>query len=223
MRALVVGASPVPGGEACYLALLKGADLVVACDAAAEWCVSLGRAPDVAVGDFDSAEAGAQGRLSALGVPVRAFPAEKDLSDLDLAVAEARSRGATRLTITAASSRRLDHTLVALGALLRCVDLHAAVEEPDLAAWALDADVRRRLGLRGPAGALVSVFAIDEALGVTLSGLRYPLVRATLEPLDSLCLSNELLAGAASVSVVKGRLLVLSPGEPGTRAILAED
>jgi thiamine pyrophosphokinase len=219
MDALVVGAAPAPDEDAFYRQLLSGAGVVVAADAAAEWCVALGRVPDVAVGDFDSAVAGAPERLGALGVRVARFPSEKDDSDLDIALAEARRLGATTVTITAAAHLRLDHTLAGLGSLLSVADLQGALVEPELAAWPLDAGARRALPLEGPSGALVSVFAASgTAEGVTLEGFRYPLTEATLEPLASLGLSNELAGGPASVTLRRGRLLVLAVGRPDARA-----
>jgi thiamine pyrophosphokinase len=221
VRAVVAGAAPRPGGDAYYAALLSQADVVVAADAAAEWCVALGRTPDVAVGDFDSAVRGAPERLRALGIGVVAFPAEKDSSDLELAVVEARRRGTTSLALTAASSLRLDHTLATLGLLSTIADLAGEIAEPDLAVWALDGEARPSLRLGGHRGATVSVFAVGgRARGVTLEGLRYPLTGATLEPLSGLGLSNEIVSDAAVVRVEQGRLLVMSPGPPASRAVL---
>jgi thiamine pyrophosphokinase len=219
MDALVVGAAPETGGEAFYRTLLAAAPLVIAADAGAEWSASLGRMPDVALGDFDSAAPGAAERLAAAGVDVRIFPVAKDASDLDLAVVEARARGAVDVVLTACTSQRLDHTLAALGALASAADLRASIDEPALAAWALEPPALSRLDLDGSAGALVSVFAVaPTAEGVTLRGMRFPLDDARLEPLSSHGLSNELVGGPASVSVCSGRLLVLAPGVPGVRA-----
>ncbi len=221
MRVLVCGAAPEPGGDAHYRALLAGVDRVVAADAGAEWAVALDRVPDLAVGDFDSAVPGAADRLRALGVEVLAYSRAKDYSDLDLAVSAAREQGADTLTFTAVSSLRLDHTLAALGTLARAADLRSALDEPSVAGWALDADSRPEIGLAGPPGAIVSVFALGaEAGGVTLGGMRFPLTAARLDPLSSHGLSNELRGGPASVTVRSGRLLVLSPGMPSARARL---
>jgi thiamine pyrophosphokinase len=219
VNVLIAGAAPEAGGDAYYRSLLAEAPVVIGADAGAEWAASLGRIPDVAVGDFDSAQPGAVQRLRDLGVDVVTFPGEKDFSDLDLALQEALSRGATRVTFTAASSLRLDHTLAALGALVAAAPLAGALDEPSLAAWALDGVMRPRLSLDGPAGAVVSVIAVGApAEGVTLAGFRYPLAGARLQPLSSHGLSNELSCTVASVSVVTGRLLVLSPGPPEQRA-----
>ena len=219
MDALILGAAPEPGGEAHYRGLLDAAAFVIAADAAAEWAVSLGRVPDLAVGDFDSAEEGAPERLEALGVEVVRHPEAKDASDLDLALDEARRRGSCRVTFAGVTSGRLDHTLASLGTLASAADLDGALDEPSVAGWALAGRASAPLSLRGPAGALVSIFAFGStAEGVTLSGLRYPLREATLREPSSLGLSNELTGGEATVTVATGRLLVLSAGHPAMRA-----
>jgi thiamine pyrophosphokinase len=217
MRALVVGAVPVPDNEAFYVALARTGDLVVAADAAAEWLLALGVRPDVAVGDFDSARPGAVERLETQGIPVVAFPAEKDETDLELAVAEARARGATGITLTAAFADRLDHTLAALGVLARAADLLGEAREPHMTGWALDGSVRPSLEVRLPAGSLLSVFAIlGPVRGVSLDGLAYPLEHSMLEPLSGLGVSNVVSGPVVRVSVAEGTLVVLASKPAGT-------
>lgn len=211
MRALVVGASPEPGGEPFYRRLLADADLVVAADAAAEWCVTMGRVPHLAVGDFDSAAPGAVSRLTALGVQVAQHPVAKDASDLDLAVTAALSQRASSVTITACSGGRIDHSLASLGSLfLAAASVEADVQEPGFAAWSIAASQPRGLRLSVQAGTTVSVFAIGRAEGVTLRGGRFPLADATLEPLSSLGLSNVATGPEFSVSASSGTLLVVA-------------
>jgi thiamine pyrophosphokinase len=118
-HALVVGAAPATGAEVYYRALLGTYDLVVAADAAGEWCASLGRVPGVVIGDFDSSADGAADRLGAAGALVIRLPRDKDVSDLDAAVDAAIDHGATNVTLTAAFTGRIDHTLCAFGSLTR--------------------------------------------------------------------------------------------------------
>ena len=94
MRALLVCAAPVPGTETLLPRLAAEADLVVAVDGGGSVCLEAGVVPDVVVGDFDSLPDDDLDRLGQLGVSVIEFPAEKDASDLELAVGEVRCRGA---------------------------------------------------------------------------------------------------------------------------------
>ena len=87
--------------------------LVVAADSGADIAGSLGLTPDVIVGDFDSVTpAGA-----AAATDQRRFPTDKDATDLALALAEARHRGATDITVVGGAGGRLDHFLANVAAL----------------------------------------------------------------------------------------------------------
>lgn len=211
IETLVVGAAPHQGAEDYYRSLIKASEFVIACDAAAEWCERLGRAPDLAVGDFDSARPGAVRRLTDAGVPVRLHPAAKDESDLDLALGEARRLHASRVTFTACLSERLDHTLAALGTLARAADLLGHATEPHIDVWALEASSRPLLTLGDMEGRTVSLFAVEPCSGVTLTEFSFPLEEARLDVASSLGLSNVVTASRATVRIREGRLLVMAP------------
>jgi len=194
--------------------VLHAAELVVACDAAGEWCVGLGRDPQLVVGDFDSAASGAVERLRARGVEVVEYPARKDASDLDLAIDAALARGATSVTVTAALTNRLDHTLATLGLALRTpVGVELSFSDPGLEARVLRARGESRVSLDARPGTLVSVVALTQARGVTLSGLAYPLANASLEALSSLGISNVAVGSRVTVDASQGTLLVMSLDE----------
>jgi len=203
---LVVGAAPVPGQEAFYKALLAAASRVVAADGGAEWCVSMGRVPDVAVGDFDSSAEGAVDRLRGLGADVVAVPCDKDETDLDLAVSLALAMGGP-VMITAAFTLRLDHTLAAVGALMRA-GRGARVCEPAWSGWAVVPCERLVLDL--PAGTTVSVLAPEGAEGVSVTGVVWPLNDATLQPLSGLGVSNRVDTGPVRVATGRGTLVVIA-------------
>ena len=118
--------------------------------------------------------------------------------------------------MTAAFSRRLDHTLAAFGLLARTADLAGEAREPGLTAWALDGASRPSLVLPLEAGAVVSLAAVlGTAAGVTLEGMRFPLHDAELAPLAGLGVSNVVEVPPARVSLLSGSLLVLAPHADG--------
>ncbi len=207
---LIAGSAPSADESGFYAGLLSASRVVIACDAAAEWCVALGRRPDIAIGDFDSATQGAPERLEALGVDVRRFSAEKDESDLDLALAAARSLGAASVTFTAAFTGRLDHTLAALGTAGAAADMRARIEEPAFRAWVLSRRGVPDAVIRCAPGATVSLVALAPCTGVSLSGLRYRLEDAALEPLSSLGISNVALEAHVRVTLAEGTLVVIA-------------
>jgi len=211
-QVLVVGAAPVAGADDFYRSLLADAAHVVAADGAGEWCVRLGRVPDVVVGDFDSALPGAEQRLADLGALVERHPSDKDLTDLELAVDLALARWALPVCLTAAFTGRMDHTLAAIGLVLRG-GAGASVAEPGWRAWACLPGEPLTVGL--PAGTTFSVIAAGPSTGVNVSGARWKLEDHTLEPLSGRGVSNEAVGGDILVSVASGQLVVLASDVSG--------
>jgi len=178
-------------------------DFIVAADAGYRSLEALGRKPDLLVGDFDSLAERPE------GVPVREFPAEKDDTDMGLALEEGWARGCREFVFYGADGGREDHFVANLqllggtsrrGARVRMVcrnyDVHAVTN----GVLALP---------QRETGTVVSVFCHGaRAEGVTLEGLKYPLDRAVLTCDRPLGVSNEYRGGAASVTVESGTLLV---------------
>jgi thiamine pyrophosphokinase len=210
MNALLVCAAPVAGSSALVARLAPNADVVIAVDGGASVCLDGGVTPDLLVGDLDSAASDTIDRLLARGVPVHRFPAEKDATDLELAIAEARKQGADELVVTAATAGRLDHTLGALATLSASADLVPRIAEPDLSAWVLARRARRALTLTGM-GSIVSLVAWGGMALVSARGVRWPLDNFDLGPETTLGVSNVInSADGATISVHQGTVLVLS-------------
>jgi len=211
MRSLLVCAAPVSGSSEYVSRLAPNADIVIAVDGGGAVCLDAGVLPDYLVGDLDSAPSEAVDELLARGVPIQRFPTDKNESDLELAIAQARRLGATEIVVTAATSGRLDHTLAVLAALAKAADMSPVIAEPDLAGWILSASGRKSLALEG-AGSLVSLVAWGGVALLSARGMRWPLDGAELGPESTLGLSNEIAsAQPALITVRQGTTLVFSP------------
>jgi thiamine pyrophosphokinase len=203
---LVVGAAPLPGHEPFYRGLLSACTHLVAADAAGEWCVALGRVPDVVVGDFDGSLPGALERLRALGAEVRVHPVGKDATDLELAVVHARTAWRCPVVLTATFTSRVDHTLAAFGALIRAGE-GACARDPFWTGYVC-ADARPvRLDL--PTGVVVSVLSLAGDPRVTIDGAVWALRETELPVLSGLGVSNRAIGGPFSVSATNGTLVVM--------------
>lgn len=209
MRVCVFGAAPVPDDAGAYRRIAAGCDAVVAADAGALACLDMGIMPALAVGDFDSACEDGVARLREAGVPMEVHPADKNASDLDLALEAARGMGADAVVVTAAFTGRVDHTLAAFGTVLAAADLPAVAVEPGWHAHSAGAGHGGTCTLDLPAGTAVSVLSPTGAHGVDLDGVRFPLHDATLPPLTSLGISNEALGGLLTASCSTGALFVI--------------
>ena len=154
------------------------ADVVIAADAGLRHADDLGVVPDVIVGDFDSVDAATLERHP--DVPKRRHPRDKGELDLELAIEEARQRGATRLDVMGAVGSRLDQSLAAI---LICAHLHreglpCRLLGSDTDAHPLAAD--DTLVLDAATGTTFSVVSLDQDVVVTISGARYVVERVRL-------------------------------------------
>ncbi len=210
MRALLVAAAAEPASPQLLARLAPNADVVIAVDGGAELCRESGVVPSVVVGDLDSTSSDTVDRLLSQGVPIHRYPVEKDATDLELAIGEARRMGATEIVVTAATSGRLDHTLGTLAALSAAADLAPTLVEPDLAGWLLGGSGRSSLQLTG-VGATISLIPWGGVALVSATGVRWPLSRAEIGPETTLGVSNVVCAAAgAMLTVHQGMVFALS-------------
>lgn len=177
-------------------------DLIIAADGGLTHAQSLGIAPHVILGDFDSLGYVPQG--------ARVFPVEKDDTDAMLALRHGLERGYRRFVLYGGmDGPRIDHTLANFQALL-FLARHGA--RGCLVGQHTAATVVSEGSLTFPAHAegVVSLFCMGaQAEGVTVQGLQYPLSEGTLTADFPLGVSNHFTGKPARISVKNGSLLVL--------------
>lgn len=188
---------------------------IIAADGALDQAVAAGVFPDVLVGDLDSISETGRTWAATHAVVVE-HPTDKDLTDTELALAVAADAQPQRIMVLAGTGTRLDHTIAAVGAL--GAELLDPV--PHVDAWfGGDRIVVVRPGrpetIPLAEGATFSVLALHGTCdGVEVTGARWPLQAARLEPLSGLGVSNVATGPDIDVSVATGRLTVIVPGEP---------
>ena len=211
MRVLIVAAAPVTGSAQLVRKLAADHDSIIAVDGGGAVCIEAGVTPDTVLGDFDSIDPAALDWLRHGGSKIKSFPSDKDQTDLELALSEARTDGADRITLTAVSSRRLDHTLAALGAIGEAAHLWPELVEPEVHAWVLSSDARDTLRVTG-VGATISLVSYGVGACVSISGVRWPLDRHDLPPGSGLGVSNVVVdEGGAAIRVHTGTIFAISP------------
>lgn len=198
---------------------VTGADFVIAADSGLATAERLGHHVDLVVGDLDSATADEVARAEAAGARIERHPAEKDHTDLELALLAARDAGATDVTVVGDCGGRLDHLIG--GLLLLGADPYAGLRIEASIGGALVTVVTGTGGARtvaGRPGELVSLLAVGgPALGVRTEGLRYRLDGDDLAAGSSRGISNVLTGVEATVSVDDGTLLIVRPGVEDAR------
>lgn len=183
----------------------KAEDLCIAADAGLRTAERLGERVDILLGDFDS-----------LGEPphdapyeILRVPAEKDLTDTQLAVELALDRGAEDVIIIGGLTGRLDHTLSTLAIL---EDLHARGVYGTITDGQSRARFLRSSSILVARSAYryIALVAADETVkGVDIDGCKYPLKGATLHRRRQFAVSNEITGNVAFISVKKGGVYII--------------
>jgi thiamine pyrophosphokinase len=207
MHALVIAGGDPP---APIDAALAAAPLVIAADSGVGHALALGLRVDLVIGDLDSADPADVDRAVASGARVDRHAADKDATDLELALDAARALGATEVTVLGVGGGRLDHLLANL-----LLITHEAYADLTIDARVDDTwitVVRTMRELSGPVGATVTLLPIGgPATGVTTTGLRWTLTDAELTPASTRGVSNEIVTSPATVRVRTGVLLAVQP------------
>lgn len=181
----------------------EAGDLVIAADAGYRTCCALGIEPDLLLGDFDSMDQPED------FARIRRVPVEKDDTDTMLAVKTALAEGCGEVIVYGGTGgARLDHTLANLQALLY-LRRHGA------RGWLYDrnflwtaAENETLTFARTVENGLFSVFALcEQAEGVDLEGLQYPLTDGTLTAAFPLGVSNHMTGETVTLRVRRGAVI----------------
>lgn len=181
---------------------------VIAADSGIRHARTLGLEPELWAGDFDSVTR--EQRAEFAYVPQREFPSEKDMTDGELAVAEAIALGATSLVFAGAfGGDRADHGYMHLAAAVglseRGLDvlLTSGNQEgvPLLPGQPATFDY--------PAGTLFSVIGFTDIEGLTISGVKWPLDRRNVPFGSSLTISN-VVTDRLTIEILAGRAILIA-------------
>ncbi|MFN0091282.1 MAG: thiamine diphosphokinase [Acidimicrobiales bacterium] len=208
---IFAGGEETPPGA---LEALAADAFVIAADSGLTHALAHGRAVDLVVGDLDSAPPRLVEAASAAGAVVERHPADKDQTDLALALDAAAALGARVVTVVGGHGGRLDHLFANL--LLLGAPRYAGLELDAVMGPARVVIVHDRRTLLGEPGELVSLLALHgSAAGVSTEGLLFPLRDAVLAAGASLGVSNEFAAPQAQVTVERGCVAAVAPGVRG--------
>ena len=177
-------------------------DYVIAADGGLRHTRKLGITPDEVLGDFDSLGYTPEG--------ANVFPVEKDDTDAMLAVRRGLALEYRNFLLYGSlDGPRLDHTVANFQALQFLADHGASgilIGLQQLVTVVKNGSLRFAAGCSGT----VSVFCMgQDAHGVTLKGLHYPLENGKLTAGFPLGVSNHFTGVPAEISVENGSLLVI--------------
>ncbi len=211
MNALIFANGQIEDGEMVQRALdHAGSDaLVVAADGGARVAQHYGLRVNAVIGDMDSLDAEEQASFEASGTLLLQHPAEKDETDLELALLWAVEQGARWLRVIGATGGRLDQTLsnIYLLALPALANTDVQMVAGKQAMWLIGAGTN---ALAGQPGDTISLIPLNGTVrGVRTENLYYPLRDEDLYFGPARGVSNVMTASQASVTVREGVLLVV--------------
>ncbi|BCG92390.1 thiamine diphosphokinase [Mesorhizobium sp. 131-2-1] len=184
---------------------------VIAADGGIGHARVLGLTPELWVGDFDSVPADLPDDLAA--VPRQVFPAEKDKTDGELAIAAALERGATGLVLAGAfGGRRADHAFLHLALAVRLAEAGISVLLTSGAQEGIPL-LPGKAGFDYADGTLFSVLGFSDLSGLSVSGAKWPLDHVEMAFGSSLTISNE-VKGRLEIALGHGRALLLAHPYP---------
>lgn len=179
---------------------------IIAADAGLKKLNEKGIKADLIIGDFDSGE-------EPIGENVIKFPVEKDDTDTLLALKEGIKAGYDTFYISGGIGGQLDHTVANLQALAYAVEngVRAYLVGNGQCAFVTDIGACFKAKKEGR----FSAFAFGgDAENVKISGLKYESGGVTLKSSFPLGVSNAFIGNESSVTLEKGKLLIIFDGTP---------
>ena len=172
-----------------YLAKINDKyDYKIAVDRGAEAFYEANLKPDLMIGDFDSIDQSILNVYESSGVSLKKFKIDKDKSDLELAIDEARDFN--RIDFSGVLGGKLSHELFNINLLinLKKQEHKVSIREPNTRVDFLkEGDI-----LKIPKGLRVSfVPSEDMKSKISLKGFKWNLNKAPVSKYSSLTLSNE--------------------------------
>lgn len=168
-------------------------------------------APQYIVGDFDSIDAEIINYYrNETHVPIREYNPIKDATDTEIAIRLGMTLGSTEILVLGATGGRIDHLWANIQTL--SVACRAGVE-----AYILDEKNKIRvidkpcvLKKAEAYGPYLSVFSLTgEVFDFNLRGTKWPLSHHTLQPCDSLTVSNRFEEEEVAIDFPDGMLVVM--------------
>lgn len=167
--------------------------------------------PDIILGDFDSCEPDTLRYYEEKHVEKIVFPDKKNMTDTQLALELMVERSMEEVIVLGAMGSRQDHTLANLMLMTHYGKKFNLIY--------LDASNKIELAKsfqnikKGPYKYISLLPLSEKVVGVSITGVKYPLNKATLESASSYGISNEITEASATLWVDEGDLLIIESND----------
>ncbi|WP_407268003.1 thiamine diphosphokinase [Radiobacillus sp. PE A8.2] len=172
--------------------------------------IEQGVTPDVAIGDFDSVSAVEKALIKKNSRIYQEFPAEKDETDLELAVIKAIEQKADKLLLFGVTGGRIDHSMAAIQLLYRLLQQSIKGIIVDKGNWMELVQAGEYELTNESSYPHISFIPFSkEVTQLSLEGFFYPLNNTTVTWGSTLCVSNKLIREKGTFSFNEGILIVI--------------
>jgi thiamine pyrophosphokinase len=189
-------------------AMLPQVDYTICADGGVRHARDLGVVPDLIVGDFDSLPDEVLREYSMAGIPIKRYPADKDKTDMQIAVDMAVDMGASQVFLLGAFGSRWDHSYANMLMLYRLA--RRGIKAQILDSHNVVMVSSGKVEIEGEIGQTLSLLPLSGDVRILRTdGLKYPIVDGIL-PLDfPYGVSNVLVKPRAEVHVGSGWVMVV--------------
>ncbi|HET8865341.1 MAG TPA: thiamine diphosphokinase [Gracilimonas sp.] len=200
MHAVIVS-NGFPPTKELLEAEIEFADLVIGADGGGNKILSYGITPDAVIGDLDSFK-----KPDTINFEI-IHDKSQETNDLEKALSLVLKKKAKTCTVLGAFGKRMDHALKNLSVLKRFKpDFDQLTYKDELFEAFIISD---RYRTEAPVGSMVSLFPLSgEVIGITTSGLKYPLENEILKNGLRDGTSNETTEPEFSIQIESGDLVV---------------
>jgi len=202
-RIIIFANGDLPDPDKAH-ALLRESDFIIAADGGTRHALALGLTPNIIIGDLDSLNVE---RLT-FNAEIIQSPADKNETDLELAIQHALTLNPEQIIIAAALGGRLDQTLANIALVSNVqrstsnVRLDDGIEEVFFC--------RDEYTIKGTSGDIISLIPWQgEVTGIVTTGLKWTLQNEILYPQKTRGISNEMMNDTATIQIKSGLLLII--------------
>ena len=186
---------------------------IIGADRGALTLLEHGIIPHLAVGDFDSVTKAQLGMIRQSCKETILLSPEKDETDTEIALSHALKLQASEIFLYGGLGGRMDHSIANIRLLLRYAKkgalIHLVERQNHLTVLSPGTYPMKRLKHK-----YLSFFAMErDVFGLTLTGVKYPLIGKTLQQQDTLCISNEVLGETFSIEFLEGYVLMVQSSD----------
>lgn len=182
---------------------------IIAADGGIRHAAPLGIEPDLWVGDFDSSDLEIKDRYK--NVPLKTYPSDKSKSDGEIATEAALSLSPKKIVLVGAlGGRRTDHGFFNVLSALRYAHNHPETEFVLTGAGQIAMPLlpKKQLKIAQSLGTTLSIVPFSKLSGLSVDGVRWPLVSVEVELGSTHTLSNRIIA-EATIQLMDGLAIAI--------------